>query len=187
MSSQVNDEGHRHVLLDSIIDMRTDGSQILKRDVFVTLKSVAKRRVETTKGWESLMLWKDGSTTWTSLKDVKESYPVQLAEYAIENNLADEPAFAWWVNYVHKKRERILSKVKSKYWVRTHKYGIRVPKTVQEAIEIDRMNQNHLWWESIMLEMKNVRPAFEKFEGDVDNLVGYQEIKCHMIFDIKLG
>ena len=187
MFSQVNDEGHRHVLLDSIIDMRTDGSQILKRDAFVTLKSGAKRRVETTKGWESLMLWKDGSTTWTSLKDVKESYPVQLAEYAIENNLTDEPAFAWWVNYVHKKRERILSKVKSKYWVRTHKYGIRVPKTVQEAIEIDRMNQNHLWWESIMLEMKNVRPAFEKFEGDVDNLVGYQEIKCHMIFDIKLG
>ena len=30
MFSQVDDEGHRHVLLDSIIDMRTDGSQILK-------------------------------------------------------------------------------------------------------------------------------------------------------------
>ena len=56
----------------------------------------------------------------------------------------DEPAFAWWVNYVHKKRERILSKVKSKYWVRTHKYGIRVPKIVQEAIEIDRMNKDTL-------------------------------------------
>ena len=55
MFSQVNDEGHRHVLLDSIIDMRTDGSQILKRDAFITLKSGAKRRIETTKGWESLM------------------------------------------------------------------------------------------------------------------------------------
>ena len=57
MFSQVNDEGHRHVLLDSIIDMRTDGSQILKRDAFVTLKNGAKWRIETTKGWESLMLW----------------------------------------------------------------------------------------------------------------------------------
>ena len=64
---------------------------------------------------------------------------------------------------------------------------IRIPKTVQEAIEIDRMHDNHLWWESIILEMKNARPTFEKFEGDVDNLVGYQEIKCHMIFDIKPG
>ena len=50
MFSQVDDEGHRHVLLDSIIDMRTDGSQILKRNAYVTLKSGVKRRIETTKG-----------------------------------------------------------------------------------------------------------------------------------------
>ena len=30
MLSQVNNEGHRHVPLDSIIDMRTGGSQIFK-------------------------------------------------------------------------------------------------------------------------------------------------------------
>eukprot|EP00980_Cylindrotheca_fusiformis_P018127 scaffold5838_cov169-Cylindrotheca_fusiformis.AAC.1 len=35
--------------------------------------------------------------------------------------------------------------------------------------------------------MKNVRPAFEIHEGTVDQLVGYQKIKCHMIFDVKLG
>ena len=46
MYSQVDDEGHRHVLLDSIIDMRTDGSQILKRNAYVTLKSGVKRRIE---------------------------------------------------------------------------------------------------------------------------------------------
>ena len=38
-----------------------------------------------------------------------------------------------------------------------------------------------------MLEMKNVRPAFEVCEGDVKDLKGYQEIKCHIIFDVKLG
>ena len=38
-----------------------------------------------------------------------------------------------------------------------------------------------------MLEMKNVRPYFENYEGDIKNLVGYQHIKFHMIFDIKLG
>ena len=36
--------------------------------------------------------------------------------------------------------------------------------------------------------MKNVRPAFEVFEGGVEQLPsGFQEIKCHMIFDIKIG
>ena len=37
-------------------------------------------------------------------------------------------------------------------------------------------------------EMKNMRPAFEVFEGGIEELpTGYQEIKCHMIFDVKLG
>ena len=36
--------------------------------------------------------------------------------------------------------------------------------------------------------MKNVKPAFEVFEGGVQQLPsGFQEIKCHMIFDVKIG
>ena len=36
--------------------------------------------------------------------------------------------------------------------------------------------------------MKNVRAAFEVFEGDVHQLPsGFQEIKCHIIFDVKHG
>ena len=38
-----------------------------------------------------------------------------------------------------------------------------------------------------MLEMKNVRPAFETYEGEVKDLIGYQKIKCHFVFDVKLG
>ena len=44
-----------------------------------------------------------------------------------------EPAFAWWVPHTLKKRNRIIVKVKSTYWMRTHKFGIRIPKTVEEA------------------------------------------------------
>ena len=36
--------------------------------------------------------------------------------------------------------------------------------------------------------MANVRVAFEEFEGDKIQLPpGYQEVGCHMIFDIKMG
>ena len=38
-----------------------------------------------------------------------------------------------------------------------------------------------------MMEMKNVRCAFEIFEGKVEYLVGYQKVKYHIIWDIKLG
>ena len=42
---------------------------------------------------------------------------------------------------------------KSKTWLQTHKYGIRIPKTVAEDIKIDYKNGNRLWWDIIMLEM----------------------------------
>ena len=39
-----------------------------------------------------------------------------------------------------------------------------------------------------MKEMKNVRPAFEVFKKLKEDIpIGYQQIKCHMIFDVKLG
>jgi hypothetical protein len=95
---------------------------------------------------------------------MKQSYPVQVAEYAVANGIEDEPAFAWWTKHVIKKRDRVLSKIRSKYWQRTHKFGIRIPKTVEQALAFDKENGNTLWWDAICKEMKNVRPGFEKWE-----------------------
>ena len=80
---------------------------------------------------------------------MKESYPVQVAEYAHQRKLSNNPDFAWWVPHVLKKRELIISKVKSKYWLRTHKLGIRLPKTAEEEKRLDQQNGNHLWWAAI--------------------------------------
>ena len=187
MFASVDEEGHRNLLLDSIGDCRRTKDAVRKEDAFVISSNGNKHRRETTKGWEVLLHWKDGSTTWNKLKDVKDSYPVELAEFAIHNKLEEEPAFAWWVSYTIKKKNRIISKVKSKYWEKTHKYGIRIPKTVKEAISIDKDNGNTLWWDALMKEMKNVRSAFEVYEGDTKKLVGYQKVKCHIIWDVKLG
>ena len=78
------------------------------------------------------------------MKDLKDSHPIELAEYAMANNLQHEPTFAWWVPYTLKKRKAILRKVKSKYWEKTHKYRIRIPKNVKEAQEIDAEKKNTL-------------------------------------------
>jgi hypothetical protein len=109
---------------------------------------------------------------------MKQSYPIQVAEYSIANRIDDEAAFAWWVPTLLKKRDRVLAKVKSKYWQRTHKYGIRIPKSVEEAFAIDKANGNTLWWDAICKEMKNVLPAFEKWEKREGDLPpGYQKDK----------
>eukprot|EP00978_Attheya_sp_CCMP212_P023207 scaffold70488_cov59-Attheya_sp.AAC.9 len=75
-----------------------------------------------------------------------------------------------------KKRDRIISKVKSKYWARTHEYGIRVPKNIKEAKEIDLENGDTQWMDSVRLEVKNVRIAFEEYDGNPEELIGYEEI-----------
>ena len=48
------------------------------------------------KGLEAFLIqWKDGTSSWYSLKDLKDSNPVQVAEYGVINKLAEEPAFGW--------------------------------------------------------------------------------------------
>ena len=99
-----------------------------------------------------------------------------------------EPVFAWSVPHTLKKRNQTIAKVKAKYWLKTHKFRIKVPKSMKQAIESNRENVNKLWWDAVCKDMKSVCPAFEpweKPEGDIPP--GYQEIKCHLIFDIKMG
>ena len=73
------------------------------------------------------------------------------------HGIHEEPAFAWWVPHVEKKKKIIISKLKSKYWQRTHKYGIQIPKSVEEAYELDRQNDNTLWTNGIIEEMNKVK------------------------------
>jgi hypothetical protein len=37
--------------------------------------------------------WRDGSTNWANVKDMKHSYPVQVAEYAFANRIDDGTCF----------------------------------------------------------------------------------------------
>ena len=55
-----------------------------------------RRPKVTTRGWELLVLWKDGLMSWVKLKDLKESHPVEVAEYAKAHGIDDKPAFIWW-------------------------------------------------------------------------------------------
>ena len=81
-------------------------------------------------------------------------------KYAVQAQISKQPAFAWWTPHVIKKQQQIISKVKSKYWTRTHKFGIKVPKTIQQARQFDLENGNTLWWDVILKEMTNIRLAF---------------------------
>ena len=50
MFATVDEEGHRHIILESIINYRKTDSAITMEDAFVISRNGNKRRKETTKG-----------------------------------------------------------------------------------------------------------------------------------------
>jgi hypothetical protein len=48
---------------------------------------------ETTKGWNLCVEWKDGTTFWENLVDLKGFNPIEVAEYDATKNLHHEPVF----------------------------------------------------------------------------------------------
>ena len=83
-------------------------------------------------------------TTWVRLADLKESNTIEVAENTVAQRIDHEPAFVWWVPFTLEKRgrDRIITAVNKGYHKRTHMFGFRVTKTVEEAIAIDEENGN---------------------------------------------
>jgi hypothetical protein len=142
---------------------------------------------KTTKGWKLCVEWKYGSTSWERLADQKESNPVEVvADYAIAHGINGEPAFAWWVLYTIRRRNRIIAVVNSRYHKRTHKFGIEVPKTYDDCVRIDNENGNTLWQDAIRKEMAKVRIAFQLLDEGDNPPPTFQEIRCHHVYDVKM-
>jgi hypothetical protein len=139
--------------------------------------------------WQLCCQWKDGSTSWENLADLKGTHPIETAKYAKILGIDHEPAFNWWVPHVLRKRDRIISLVQKQnpcYLKETHKFDIELPKTVKEALELDKKNGNTFWADAIAKEMKDISVAFKILLDGQSAPIGYQKIPCHMIFDIKM-
>ena len=187
MMSQVDEDGHRYQMVDYIVDHRKDGRAIARADGFTTSKSGKKCLKRTTIGWQFLIMWKDGTESWANLKELKESFPVEVAEYVNSKGITEEPAFAWWVPFTLRKRDRVIAAVKSRARKKkTHKFGIRVPRSVREAYELDTVNGNTFWRSAVAKEMKNNRIAFEILDKDEEIEPGRTYMQCYMIFDVKM-
>ena len=61
-----------------------------------------------------------------------------------------EPAFTWWIKHVLKERDRIIASIKkqqTKHLKRSHKFGIELPTTKEQAYAMDAKNGHTLWTE----------------------------------------
>ena len=189
LMAQVDEQGFDLGFFDEIVDARKDESVAIPRgEQGFTYLSGRPKPIITTKGWNLLIRWKDGSTNWLPLSVVKESFPVECAEFAQARYLHHEPAFKWWCSSVLKKRKVIINKVKTN---RAHrkgsmKYGILIPSNVREALQFDKDNGNTYWHDAIQKEMQNSKIAFELLGMGEQPPPGYKRIRCHLNFEVKM-
>ena len=183
--SQTDEYGQMGRVLRGISDHRKHENAVPKSQGWVTLSGNIKKRRVTTKGWDLLVDWIDGSQSWIPLSKLKQSNPVEVAEYAILRNIHEEPAFAWWVQWTIKRRKHFISKMKSAININNMKYGIKVPKTVAEARRLDAENKNDLWDQAIKKELSKVIVAIKLLQDDEKTPIGSTRIPYHIVFDIK--
>jgi hypothetical protein len=184
MYAQCDIEGRQYNILEGIIDHITDGHAVAPADMYI--KNGRNKKVsKTTKGWHLCVECKDGNTSWELMEDLKESNPVEVAEYSATKSLLDTPGFIWWAPHVLKKRTRIIAALTKRYHKRTHKLGIEVPKSWDDCVRLDKENDNTLWQDAVRKDMKNFRIAFKILNGEESTPPTYQEICCHMICDVN--
>ena len=78
---------------------RYEAMDLTKYDSYVLTCRGHNKLRNTTSGCQLLICWKDGFTQCIHSKYMKESHPVELADFTKVQGTADEPEFSWWVTY----------------------------------------------------------------------------------------
>lgn len=179
-------DGHHERMIAGIVDHKRAGDAVRKAQGAYKIASGQKQLRQMTIGWKLLVKWNDGSNQWMNLKDLKESNPVEAAEYAVSRGIDTEPAFAWWVPFTLRKRDMIIAAVNYRVKRKTHKYGIEVPTLINDVVRIDKENGNQLWTGATNLEMSNVGVAFQVLKKGECAPPGWRKASGHIIFDVKM-
>jgi hypothetical protein len=183
---ELDADGYSSSLLYEIVDHKSSGEATKMADKYLLTKTGTKQMHQMTQGWKFLVQWANGTRQWIDLKILKESNPVQVAEYVTSRNIADEPAFAWWVPYVLRKQDVIVFALTTRVRKTSHKNGVELPTSVKHAIEIDQKNGNTLWQDALSKEMGNVCIAFEILGPGMKVPLGWHKASGHLVFDVKM-
>ena len=187
LHSSLDDRGYDTSFIKELCGYRVDPKlAVPDKQGFITSPNGRQVPVITTKGWSLRVRWMDDSVTWVPLGLLKNTEPLLVAEYARSMNIHTKPAFNWWVHHTLRRKSRLISKVKSLYHKNNLKFGVVVPQSIKEALHLDKVNNNSHWRDAIKKEMTNVKIAFRFLDKNGRPPPGYKQIRCHIIFDVKM-
>jgi hypothetical protein len=95
--AQVNEHGQHELLLCEITNHRNIHALKEGPETMPTKHGHNWKLPKTTKGVEIQVRFRDDTHSWLPMNEVRQSNPIELAEYAVQHGLANEPTFAWWV------------------------------------------------------------------------------------------
>jgi hypothetical protein len=179
-------DGHSSLLLYHIIDHKGSGDATPMKDKYYVTATGTRCIRQTTKGWKLLVQWHNSSRQWIDLKILKEPNSVQVAEYATSCDIADHPACAWWVPYVLRKRDMIVSAVNLRVCKCSHNNGIEVSGSIKEALDFERKNGYTFLGRCPYQEMGNVCVAFEILGPNDKPPIGWYKASGDIVFDVKM-
>ena len=159
---------------------------IPKGHKYVYNKHGRRRLRKKAQGWWLLVKWKDQSKSWMRLADMKESYPIEMAEFAVSRGDDNKPASAWWVKHMLQKRDPFVSALRTRMSQTKHKYRIKIPTSVKHAKKLDRKEGNDFWMKALAKEMFNVGVAFEILEQGWKAPHGWHLVTGHLVWDVKM-
>jgi hypothetical protein len=84
-SSHVDSEGNQHQLFREIFHHRRSKNALDKVDAYCVLSNGSWIPKKATTGWDLEVEWKDGTTSWLPLKELKETNAVEVS-YARDKN-----------------------------------------------------------------------------------------------------
>jgi hypothetical protein len=138
-----------------------------------------------------LVEWETGETTYEPLDLIATDDPVTCAEYAKQNNLLDIVGWKRFRRYEknEKKLNHMINQAKLKSYRRDPfwKFGVLVPRTHAQAMELDKKNGNTKWLEAETTEMSQLleyQTFVDKGKGGPVP-TGYKKIRCHIVYDVK--
>ena len=117
---------------------------------------------------------------------MKESHPVEMAEFVMARGISDKPAFCWWVPYPLKKKDPIISAINTIVRKVTRKHGIEILTGVEHTKELDRHNDNTMWMDTLAKEMYNVGVAFEVLDEREQAPNGWKKVTGHLVCEDEL-
>jgi hypothetical protein len=140
-----------------------------------------------------LVEWENGEITSEPLNIFGKDDPVTCAVYAREHGLLEEEG---WKRFkgIAKREKKMLhmvnqSRIKATRNAPRYKFGYRIPRNYDEAMQFDLKNGNTLWREATDLEMSQLA-EYDTFRdlGHKDTApppTGYKKICTHLVYDCK--